>query len=54
VSALHEIQAESIRMTALGLPPDQPIGMYMMGSGRPLLAVFDPAGAQIKALIRPD
>jgi hypothetical protein len=42
------------RMTALGLPADQPIGMYLIGSDRPLLAVFDPAGAQIKALIRPD
>jgi hypothetical protein len=39
------------RMRAAGLPTDQANSMPLTGRGHPLLAVFDPASAKIKAII---
>jgi hypothetical protein len=39
------------RMRAAGLATDQANAMPLTGRGHPLLAVFDPAGAKIKAII---
>lgn len=40
------------RMRAAGLPTDQPNTIPFLGRSRPLLAVFDPAGVKITALLR--
>jgi hypothetical protein len=42
------------RLAARGLAADQPVTMVMTGQGAPLLAVFDRATLQIKALLRCD
>jgi hypothetical protein len=42
------------RLSQMGFKSDVPVGMPLMGRGRPLLAVFDPATMRIKALIKPD
>jgi hypothetical protein len=41
------------RMRAAGIPTDQMNSMPLIGRGRPLLAVFDPAGVKITALFAP-
>jgi len=47
-----EVAAE--RMRRLGFAPDQSVALPMIGKGKPLLAVVDPATAQIRTLIRID
>ena len=40
------------RMKAAGYDADQPNGIAITGRGRPLLAVFDPVDAELKAIFR--
>jgi hypothetical protein len=40
------------RMRAAGLPTDQLNAMVLTGRGHPLLAVFDPGAAEIKAILK--
>ncbi|GAC1457870.1 MAG: hypothetical protein PVSMB6_16570 [Steroidobacteraceae bacterium] len=49
-------QSLSTRMRARGLAPDEPNTLIMWGEGgvRRLVAVFDPATVQIKAILSPD
>ncbi len=42
------------RLREMGVPSDQPIALPMLGRGRPLVAIIDPATARITALIRID
>lgn len=42
------------RMRAAGLSPEQPNAMPLTGRGQPMLAVFDPAGTKIVAILRPN
>lgn len=42
------------RLQSAGIAPDQPVAMAMLGRGRPLLAVFDPATLQVKATFSAD
>jgi hypothetical protein len=51
---LHDKQVAAQRMKQQGFAADQPTVLPMMGRGKPLVAVIDPATAQIKALIRVD
>jgi hypothetical protein len=41
------------RMRAAGFDPDQSNSMPLTGRGLPLLAVFDPSGVKILALLAP-
>jgi hypothetical protein len=50
----HEKQTLKTRMSRLGLPVDQPNAVAMMGKDKWLLAVFDPKGMTLQALIEPD
>src|SRR5262249_26030682 len=50
----HEKQVAAERMRARGFRPDQPVALPMIGKGKPLLAVVDPASTAIAALIRVD
>ena len=47
-------QVAAERMRQMGFASDQPVALPMMGRGKPLLAVIDPATAKIRALIRVD
>jgi len=49
----REKAALALRMRARGLDPTQSATMPMMGRGRPLLVVFDPAKLEIAAMIAP-
>ena len=51
---LHDKQVAAERMKLRGFAADQPTVLPMMGRGKPLVAVIDPATAQIKALIPVD
>ncbi len=46
--------AAAERMRKRGFAPEQPIVLPMLGRGKPLIAVFDPGNARMKALIRVD
>jgi hypothetical protein len=48
-----EQQALKQRMIELGLPADQPVASFMMGRETRLLVVFDPATAEIRAMLPP-
>jgi hypothetical protein len=50
--SMKQKKTMSQRMTQRGLAADKPIAMVMMGRAGPMLAVFDPATMQIRALIR--
>jgi len=50
----HDRQLVVERMKQQGFAPDQPTVLPMLGRGKPLVAVVDPATGQIKALIRAD
>ena len=50
----HDKQVAEERMKQIGLAADQPVVLPMMGRGKPLVAVIDPATSKIKALIRVD
>jgi hypothetical protein len=47
-------QVAEERMKQMGIAADQPVALPMMGRGKPLVAVIDPATSKIKALIRID
>jgi hypothetical protein len=47
-------QAAAGRMRKMGLAPDQPVMLPMIGKGKPLVAVLDPATVTIEALVRVD
>ncbi len=42
------------RMQERGFDTDQPIALPMLGRGKPLVVIFDPTTAQMKALLRVD
>jgi len=48
----QEKQLLKQRMAQRGLPTDQPDTLFMIGHDRPVLAVFDRATLEIKALVR--
>jgi len=50
----QEKQLMKERMSARGLPTDQPDTLFMIGHDRPVLVVFDRATLRILALIRAD
>jgi len=42
------------RLQALGIAPDQPVGLQLEGPARSALAVFDPQTLRLKAILRAD
>ena len=52
--SLNEKKALKAKVRAAGLDPMQADAMAFSGRGRPLLAVFDPATATLKKLVRVD
>jgi len=51
---VHDKQVAGMRMLGLGVTPDEPIALPMMGRGKPLVGVVDPATGQVRALLRVD
>jgi hypothetical protein len=51
---LKDKQIAAERVRRLGFAPDRPVALPMIGKGKPLLVVVDPATANIAGLIRVD
>jgi hypothetical protein len=62
VDTLHDVRLRQPKvrarlrqkMTARGLPPDEPVCIMMTGQGSPLVAVFDRDTLRLRALLRSD
>jgi hypothetical protein len=52
--SVHDKEVAAARMREMGVAVDQPSVMPMMGRGKPLVGVIDPATASIRELIRVD
>jgi hypothetical protein len=52
--SVHDKQVAGVRMRELGVTPDEPVALPMMGRGKPLVGVVDPATGQVRALLRVD
>jgi hypothetical protein len=52
--SLHDRQVAGERMRAFGVTADQPVALPMMGRGKPLVGVVDPATGRIRAILRVD
>jgi hypothetical protein len=50
----NDKQIAAQRMQQMGVARDQPVTLPMLGKGKPLVAVIDPATSKIAALIRVD
>jgi hypothetical protein len=52
--SVHDKQVAGVRMRELGVTADEPVALPMMGRGKPLVGVVDPATGQVRALLRVD
>jgi len=50
----HDKQVAAERMKDFGVTADQPLTLPMLGRGKPIIAIFDPATMAIRAWIRVD
>ncbi len=50
----HDKKIAKERLQQIGVASDQPVALPMLGRGRPLLAIVDPASAKITAWVRVD
>jgi hypothetical protein len=51
---VRDKQMAAVRMLELGVTADEPVALPMMGRGKPLVGVVDPATGQVRALLRVD
>jgi hypothetical protein len=51
---LHDKKVAGERMKEFGVTPDQPVALPMLGRGKPIIAIFDPATLAIRGWVRVD